>query len=386
MKRVHPGWHRHSLYCILPPYVVRTIAQNGSPTQRAVALRTMAVDNTFRALRLTSAVGAQRVPTRRLGGMMAESQRQRFIYNMGGQEGFPGTLARSEGQGPTGDVTVDEAYEGLGATYDFFWEVFGRDSLDDSGLPLNAHVHYGMSYNNAFWDGQRMVFGDGDGEIFNRFTIAMDIIGHELSHGMTEDEGPLMYFRQAGALNESISDIFGSLVKQRFLNQTADQADWLIGAGLLADGVQGKALRSMKDPGTAYDDPVLGKDPQPAHMRDFVRTWEDNGGVHINSSIPNRAFCLASLKLGGYAWEKVGRIWYEALRDMRLRPDCGFARFARITSLCASRLYGEGGTEEAAVVDAWGEVGIKVTREKISVARVPTLRAPAMQPSGRPSA
>src|SRR5690606_15620654 len=114
-----------------------------------------------------------------------------------------------------------------------------------------------------------------------------------------------------------ISDVFGALAKQYRLGQRAGQADWLIGAGLFTDAVQARALRSMAEPGTAYDDPLLGKDPQPGHMRDFVVTQEDNGGVHINSGIPNRAFHLAALALDGHAWEPAGRIWYDALRDDR---------------------------------------------------------------------
>ncbi|SQI22331.1 Extracellular minor metalloprotease precursor [Salmonella enterica subsp. arizonae] len=135
-----------------------------------------------------------------------------------------------------------------------------------------------------------MVFGDGDGEIFNRFTSSIDVVAHELTHGVTETEAGLIYFGQSGALNESLSDVFGSLVKQFHLQQTAGQADWIIGEGLLAKGINGKGLRSMAAPGTAYDDPLLGKDPQPAHMQNFIKTREDNGGVHLNSGIPNRAF------------------------------------------------------------------------------------------------
>ena len=169
-----------------------------------------------------------------------------------------------------------------------------------------------------------MVFGDGDGDLFNRFTIALDVIGHELTHGVTEDEARLAYFYQPGALNESI-------VRRVRLAGQADKSQPDGRRGRLADRrrpvhrqVKGVALRSMKAPGTAYDDPVLGKDPQPAHMNEFVRTYEDNGGVHINSGIPNHAFYLAATAIGGYAWEKAGRIWYETLRDSRLRPNTGF--------------------------------------------------------------
>src|SRR5678815_4747497 len=128
-------------------------------------------------------------------------------------------------------------------------------------------------------------------------------------------EAKLTYSQHPGALNESMSDVFGSLVKQYSLNQSAADADWLIGAGLLAAGVNGVALRSMKAPGTAYDDRVLGKDPQPAHMKDYVNTISDNGGVHINSGIPNHAFYVVATELGGFAWEKAGKIWYVALKD-----------------------------------------------------------------------
>jgi Zn-dependent metalloprotease len=348
-----------SIFCILPPHILRAIAQNGTPQQRAAAMQTLATDQTFRAIR-----AAQRTttpaPQRRPGVLGVEGQKQRTIFDARNTQNLPGTVVRTEGAPPTGDPAADEAYDGLGATYDFFWEIYERNSIDDEGLPLNATVHFGVDYNNAFWDGQRMVFGDGDGDLFNRFTIALDVIGHELTHGVTEDEARLFYFFQPGALNESISDVFGSLVKQRALGQTADQADWLIGAGLFTSNVNGVALRSMKAPGTAYDDPVLGKDPQPAHMRDFVYTYEDNGGVHINSGIPNHAFYLAATRLGGYAWEKAGLIWYETLRDSRLRSTTGFRRFARLTILNAGRLFGEGSPEQQAVRDSWSEVGITI--------------------------
>jgi Zn-dependent metalloprotease len=222
-------------------------------------------------------------------------------------------------------------------------------------------VHYGDRYNNAFWNSRQMVFGDGDGQLFNRFTIAVDVIGHELTHGVTEDEARLVYMFQAGALNESISDVFGSLIKQKLLNQTAQQADWLIGEGLFTAAVNGQALRSMKAPGTAYADPVLGKDPQPDHMTRYVNTYNDNGGVHINSGIPNKAFQLTAAALGGYAWERAGRIWYETLRDSALRQNTGFKRFAKLTLSTAGRLYGQGSVEQEIVADAWATVGLSVS-------------------------
>lgn len=352
--------HRNPIFCILPPYILDQIAQRGTPKQRAEALQTKAVDNTFRALRLAtqaSRFAPQRSTAR---APMVRTQKRRTIYTADGTQNLPGNLVRAEGQGPTGDLAIDEAYDGLGATFDFFAEIFDRNSIDDAGMALDATVHFGQAYNNAFWNSVQMVFGDGDDEIFKRFTIALDVIAHELSHGVTEDESQLQYFNQAGALNESMSDVFGSLIKQFVKNQSADEADWLIGAGLLADGIQGVALRSMKEPGTAFDDPLLGKDPQPKHMNDFVFTFEDNGGVHINSGIPNHAFYQVATKIGGNAWEKAGRIWYDALRDSRVKPNCGFRRFARITHDISGRLYGLDSNERQAVREGWLAVGISV--------------------------
>jgi Zn-dependent metalloprotease len=352
--------HRHSICSILPPHIIDALVQRGTARQRARALRTLAVDHTLRALRAspqTVAPGGRRRPS----ALAEDTQAQRTIYTAHNTETLPGDVVRSEGGAPSGDQTVDEAYDGLGATHDFYLTTYNRNSIDDEGLPMLATVHFGEDYNNAFWNGEQMVFGDGDGEIFNRFTISLDVIGHELTHGVTEDEAQLIYFFQPGALNESVSDVFGSLVKQRALNQTADQADWLIGAGLFTADVNGVALRSMKAPGTAYDDPVLGKDPQPAHMNDYVRGFADNGGVHINSGIPNHAFYLAATHIGGYAWEKAGRIWYETLLDAQLRPTANFQRFASLTLVHAEKLFGPGSPERQAVSQAWNAVGIAVS-------------------------
>jgi Zn-dependent metalloprotease len=351
--------HQHSIFCILPPHILQQIALNGDPQERAAAVHTLAADQTFRSIR--TELGAAGAPAPSPSVLLAaEGDKQRTIYDARHQQALPGVMVRAEGAPPTNDPAINEAYDGLGATFDFYWEIYQRNSIDDAGLPLNATVHFGRNYDNAFWNGDRMVFGDGDGKLFNRFTISLDVIGHELTHGVTQDEAGLNYSNQPGALNESVSDVFGSLIKQFTLKQTADQADWLIGAGLLAKAVNGVALRSMKAPGTAYDDPVLGKDPQPAHMRDFEHTFEDNGGVHINSGIPNHAFYLAAVKIGGFAWEKAGRIWYEALRDSHLRRTSGFRTFARLTVTNAGRLFGNGSAEQQAVREAWSEVGVAV--------------------------
>lgn len=353
--------HRHSLHCILPPYILSRIAENGPPELRSKAIRALMIDPSIRLVRAATAgpVLGSVARLRSAAGNVPTPGPRRTIRDAANRPEAPGaTVVRREGDAATGDPAVDEAYDGLGATFALFWEAYRRDSIDDAGLPLDATVHYDQDYDNAFWDGTQMVFGDGDGELFNRFTLALDVIGHELTHGVTEREAGLAYVNQSGALNESISDVFGALVKQHALGQDAAAADWLIGEGLFTPQVAGSALRSMKAPGTAYDDPVLGKDPQPAHMDDFVRTNQDNGGVHINSGIANRAFYLAATAIGGKAWDRAGTIWYNALLDPNVRPNTDFAGFARVTVDVAGRLYGPAGTEATAVAEAWSGVGV----------------------------
>jgi Zn-dependent metalloprotease len=298
---------------------------------------------------------------------------RRALYDA--EQGFelPGRIVRREAEDPTGDLAVDEAFDALGSTWNYFSKVHARDSIDGKGLPLDASVHYRRAYNNAFWNGRQMVFGDGDGRIFGRFTQSLDVIGHELTHGVTQYEAGLEYQGQSGALNEHMSDVFGSMVKQYTLGQTAKKADWLIGEGLWAPGVKGKALRSMKAPGTAYDDPRIGKDPQPAHMDGYVDTVDDNGGVHLNSGIPNHAFYLAAIGFGGKAWEKAGKVWYRALTGM-LRRDADFMVAASATVEAAGELFD---TKGATIVrTAWKQVGIEVgtgTRKKTKPVPSPKL-------------
>jgi Zn-dependent metalloprotease len=337
---------------IVPPYVLEAIVANGSDAQRERAQRTLVVDAVHRAARAGGAPEAAAAP--------AETP-QRTISDAAGGTRLTGLeTLRAEGEPPSGDAAADEAYDGLGATWTFYEQVFGRNSIDGAGLPLLGVVHYDRDYDNAFWDGSRMIFGDGDGELFVRFTRSLDVIGHELTHGVTEQEAGLEYQGESGALNESISDVFGSLVKQHRLDQTAEQADWLIGAEIRGPQFHGSALRSMTAPGTAYDDPVLGRDPQPADYAGFVHTTEDSGGVHINSGIPNRAFYLVASALGGNAWDAPGRIWYEALTNGSLPATATFTVFARATVRAAADLSGSGTKEHDAVRGAWETVGVKV--------------------------
>ena len=356
--------HRHSIFCILPPYMLDQIVQNGSSEQSDLATQTLAFSQLIREKRQGLALATTPSPSE--GEEAIAAVKQRAVYTANSGTNLPGTLVRSEGSASVPDVAVNEAYDGSGATFDLYDVVFGRDSIDNNGLKLISTVHYGQGYDNAFWDGEQMVYGDGDEDLpesqrlFNRFTISLDVIGHELTHGVTQYEANLTYSNQPGALNEAISDIFGSLVKQYQRGQTADQADWIIGEGLFTSNVNGVGIRSMKAPGTAYDDPVLGKDPQPAHMKDYVNTSQDNGGVHINSGIVNHAFYLTAVEIGGFAWEKAGRIWYKALTE-KMKNNSNFQDAADLTFEAAGELFGANSLEQNAVENGWSQVGITVT-------------------------
>lgn len=349
---MHNSSMRHSF---IPPYILDRIIAHGSEWQRERAQETLVQ---VRALLPNPGPPKRQPSVTVLPERGRPGEPRRSIHDAAQQMLLPGVLARIEGQPPVGDSAVDEAYDALGKTHACFWQVFGRDSIDNHGFPLIGTVHYGVGYENAFWNGAQMVFGDGDGEIFNRFTLSLDVVAHELAHGIIESEAGLLYLNQSGALNESLSDVFGVLVKQFSLRQTAQQADWLIGAELLTDKVKGSALRSMANPGSAYDDPLLGKDPQPGHMRDFIDTRDDNGGVHLNSGIPNHAFYLAAQALGGYTWDKAGRIWYDTLCDQRLARDADFIAFASLTIENAMIRFGVGSSEAQTVRQAWADVGV----------------------------
>lgn len=350
---------KNPFHCIVPPYVLQEISKNGTPVQQEHARRNLVDTAELRAIRAVTS-GA-------VGFVEGQSEfttlKERLVYDVEQGSVLPGALVRGEGDLPTDDVAVNEAYDGAGATYDLFKNEYGRNSIDDRGKTIESSVHYRIGYDNAFWNGQQMVYGDGDDNLpeedrlFNRFTIAVDIIGHELTHGITQLEAGLLYQGQSGALNESISDVFGALVGQYTREETAEESDWIIGRGLFTANVKGRGIRSLKEPGTAYNDPVIGKDPQPGHMDDYVHTSDDSGGVHINSGIPNHAFYVAAMEIGGYAWEKAGRIWYVTLCD-KISGGSDFQDFAHFSFETAGELYGAGSLEQQAVSRSWKEVGL----------------------------
>lgn len=342
--------HRCSLHCILPPGLLHKLASTGAEDVRRTALDTLVLDTRFRMARAETAARhggrtAKPVTFARLGG-----KAQRTIYDQAHKEAqTPGTVARSEDQAPVADVAINEAYEGLGATYDYYWSTFKRDSIDGQGMPLLGLVHYGKNYDNAFWDNAgHMFFGDGDGKLLTQTTAGIDVIGHELTHGVTQHEANLVYSGQSGALNESISDVFGIQVKQRALGLTVEQSDWLIGKEIVGPELS-PALRSMKEPGKANP-----HDEQPADMDGY----DPNGDVHNNSGIPNRAFYVVASTLGGHSWDAAGPIWYAALCDPTLPSTATFSGFAKSTLAHAQQTYGQTSAQADAVRSGWEAVKV----------------------------
>ncbi|HEY8790744.1 MAG TPA: M4 family metallopeptidase [Actinopolymorphaceae bacterium] len=353
-----------SRMCIVPPYVLSALLANLNPDttedDREIAewvRRTLS----GRLDKGTLATTISRPGVSSTAPPSISEAVDRTISTADDTDTLPGGRVRGEGDPESSDPAVDEAYTGLGATWQLYHDAFARNSIDGKGLPLLATVHYEHSYDNAFFDGTQMVFGDGDGRYFNRFTKPLDVVGHELSHGVVAATADLVYQGQSGALNESMADCFGSMVKQYDLGQTAEEADWIIGAGLFTAAVNGVGLRSMKAPGTAFDDPALGKDPQPASMADYVETTDDDGGVHLNSGIPNRAFYLASVGIGGNTWDGAGKVWYVALTGGKVSSSAQFADFAGVTADTAAEIFGAASSQHTAVVDAWTTVGLPPT-------------------------
>lgn len=326
----------------VPPRVLRHLADKTTGETR---------DRLLDSAMLSERLRGQRSIRSLIGVTNSAGEERRTVYDCRHRRPDPlsGKLVRGEGDPTSNDATANAAYDSSGKTYDFYKTVFNRNSVDNRGMRLDSFVHYGRAFNNAFWDGAEMVYGDGDQRTFTGFASALDVVAHELTHGVTQFTVPggLAYQDQSGALNESISDVFGSVVKQWANNQNVDAADWLIGAGIMGPGV-GKALRSMKDPGNKAE--TWEGDDQPGDMGGYV----EGGDVHTNSGIPNHAFYLAAKALGGNSWEKAAPIWYKSLPA--LTPNATFADAAKATIDAAAALFGA--AEQNAVRDAWK--GVKV--------------------------
>ena len=333
---------------IVPPYVLEAMRKHADERARLAAARTLEATRMLMLRRM--AITPDLPMSARYPG------ERRTICDAQYGSALPGKVIGTEGHRPRNDWEAQNAYDNSGIVYDFYERIFGRRSIDGHDMRMLSSVRYLEDFDNAFWDGTQMVYGTGDGVMFDDFVKALDVVGHELTHGVTQMTCNLVYHGEPGALNESISDVFGSMIKQYHLKQDVHAADWLIGDTIMANKRVGKALRSMKAPGTAYDSEEMGgKDPQPAHYRDFDHSMDDEGGVHVNSGIPNHAFYLLAMELGGHSWDVAGQIWYEAITtDLGVR--CSFSHFATRTRQVAERRFDANVVK--AVGDAWGRVGL----------------------------
>ncbi|KAF2470860.1 protease prtS [Lindgomyces ingoldianus] len=289
--------------------------------------------------------------------------RNRWVYDCEQKAELPGKPVRKEGDAAIKDRQVNNCYDALGTTYDFYKSVFNRNSLDNEGLPLKGCVHFKpfeetVGYDNAFWDGTYMVFGDGDGIAFDYFTDSLDVCAHELTHGFVEHSSPLIYYGQSGALNESVADVFACMVEQWYKKQTVEEANWIIGETIFTVAFKGDGLRKLNANKAFMNDENLGTDPQPKNMKNFYKGKGDHGGVHINSGIPNHAFYLAARAVGGYSWEKIGKVWYQTMISGKIPQDCTFETFAESTVEIATKVFPSDTSISAAVKKAWEDVGV----------------------------
>jgi Zn-dependent metalloprotease len=334
---------------ILPPYLLLEL---GKRTGKPCYLETLAA--TLRRQEAVCQRRARLFDNRSAGAGASLIE----IYDCHGREERPGTRARFEGEAPVQDADIDNAYEFSRAVRNYYLEVHGRNGIDARGMKMISSVKFGSGYNNAFWDGEQMTYGTGDRDIFASFVL-LDICGHEITHGVSEFESGLKYWRQAGALNESHSDVFGKMIEAHAKDQTVDQIDWVLGRGVFMPEIEGEGIRNMLHPGTAYDDPRLGKDPQPDCMSKYIEMSFDNGGVHYNSGIVNRAFALFVVSLSGYEWKKAARVWFAARALSGANPS--FANHAYYT-LAAAKTLGTA-ADLKKLKAAWDAVEIRPSKK-----------------------
>ncbi|MED2970845.1 M4 family metallopeptidase [Fictibacillus sp. B-59209] len=276
-----------------------------------------------------------------------------FTYDGKNRQFLPGSLWADA------DNTYNAAYDGAavdahyyaGVTYDYYKNVFGRNSFDNKGGALKSTVHYSRNYNNAFWNGTQMVYGDGDGTTFIPLSGGLDVIGHELTHAVTERSSNLVYQNESGALNEAISDIFGTLVEY-YDNRNPD---YEIGEDIYTPNTPNDALRSMSDP-AKYGDPD--------HYSKRYTGTSDNGGVHTNSGIINKqAYLLAvggthyGVTVTGIGNSKLGAIYYRA-NTVYLTSNATFSQARAALVQAAADLYGSGSAEVNSVNKSFDAVGV----------------------------
>ena len=318
---------------------------------RDACRRTLAQDTDWRAIRIARQAATRLTP--RPGFLGAHTMRNAptiEVYDCKGSDVLPGSPIADPATSE--DATARRVFEQTSNAARFLAECFGRNSVDDYGLTLVSSIHLADKYVNAYWDGTQMTYGDADGELMLDFTLAGEIVAHELAHGVTQyTAGFEFIYGEPGALNESMSDAFALMYRHWNAGLDVESGDWVIGADIIGPAAKARGytcIRDLSDPSGEHC-----AAPQAIHVSGFL----DGGDPHINSGIPNRAFYLAARALGGRVWERTGPIWYAAMQDEATKADSTFREFAKRTRSAARRIYGEG-PELDAVVQAWKTVGV----------------------------
>ena len=335
---------------IVPPDVLARLAQDATVADatRQGLVNTAAMDAELRKMRSQARTllrAAEGLAPAGLTAALAPAPAI-TVFDCQHTRNLPGSPVARPGQ--SSDASVRSAHDETQAVADFFSQVFGRNSIDDGGMTLMSSVHFGANYNNALWNGLQMIYGDGDGQIFVDFTRGRDVIAHELTHGVTQHTLRLVYANEPGGLNESMSDVFGSMFRQWRAGQDVNAADWLIGADILGPLARGRGFTCLRD----MANPAAGHclSPQIAHYSQYAAGMDP----HHSSGVPNLAFQRAAVAVGGRSWDRVGQIWYKAMTGGR-SPQMRMAAFANRTRQIARRQFP---AEYGAVDAAWTQVGL----------------------------
>jgi Zn-dependent metalloprotease len=321
----------------------RGLADTAALSDQFRAVRQQQAALSLAALRLP--VTSKRKPTPKPHALPASN-----VYDCRNGTTLPGSQLTNPGT--SADGAAKRSYAESQAVAQFYWDIFQRDSVDDHNMTLVSSIHYSSSFNNAFWNGSQMVYGDGDGQVFVDFTQGNDVIGHELTHGVTQHSLALNYANEPGGLNESISDVFGSMFRQWQAKQDVSAADWLIGSDIMGPAAKKKGytcLRDMANPAASH---CLA--PQPTNFSQYHAGMDP----HYSSGIPNLAFCKAAKAYGGKSWEKVGQIWYKALTMAPPTPNMHMKQFANRTRTLSSSVKPADAKLHKSIDDAWTAVGL----------------------------
>ena len=331
---------------IVPPEVLKKYSRDPSldAATRKKLQDTYVETERLRGLREAYRVATLSDPLRFVAELTVHVPAQ-HVFDCGHRKSLPGKPVAT----PTGGFKT--TFDTTAKVVEFYKTVLGRNSVDNKGFDLVSSLHYDKNYDNAFWNGQQMVYGDGDGQLFVEMYLSPDVIGHELTHGVTQNESALRYQGESGALNESISDVFGTVFNQ-WLNQwlVTEPRGWLVGAGIMAAAAQAKGftcLRDMVQPSAAH---CLSKQPEQYSQID------PTADVHVNSGVPNKAFALFARAVGGQAWTSAIKVWYDTCTNRALRSDATFAEFATLT-VASARKLGSGALADRCR-GAWQEVGV----------------------------